>query len=1355
MNPPSRLRHPTDGQPVRSPSSPTRRRGPSSPERRLTASELAVESSLEALTTALSAWTDGHEPSGPLSKSVAGADSVERAVAVRVAIAAKQVRQWYVEVSAWEWPVVSKTSSSTGFELPTVEERARKRRRVAKDEHEGVILSPRPFPDFVWDDKEEYWGGCPARLAKLCQERIDVIRNAIDDLEMRDLESSVLDAYNPSRLRPTSKSKDGRAGIIEAASNAGLDDMTAVMTATLLQALPCLAQLVEALDTWSARLDVLRIVSPFLEQIQDTQIALEFGYRAIAPRVTLQEGSPRDATSSLGIDSKDLASSTESSAEVCIRRTNTESEVLISGSNLTRSGLAAMQATLARKVASAGRRLDRMLDILEGRDDTLPKDWVDEMEMLERNYAHWVFEAESVVLRNKIKPERRFPHALAEETVGSASARMENRRKAPDPSLLIELAVTEGAVQVSIADAGTKPDAERSTSVTGDLGALSDAGSARMRGSISSPVAGEVQPDHRMHGLTESAEIPRVQAASTTSTTLRECDRNRIASPHPGPPQLESQYARDVDTSGTCRENQAEYGRQSNSSHIYRMPVKQSWPASLSGSKSASSASRSIESNESQNNQFFRDSETPLRESEQGLDLMGDCFAAARKRSVGQNASLKPTVPFQEISARISSTEHPSSHEALTFKPDERDDKPPVADDRSSHVAPSVLSCPEGANERPSAIFETDDESGEDSQRPATTPESTLEPASQDTLAVRRLSNKTAGSSATNAEEATDTASRLKQRSGQLRLERPDIPTPIKTEESTVGTVRDPLSASSFPSDVSSPDLRDALAAVSYRPVYMDSTLLTSIIPPRSGSSRPRISRHTTNHFGLLRRERASSEPIHPDNTHSRRGMAFQLRRSLSLPRRQQKIKWIHQQHPGSSAPFKPVESNPPSETASCSGSGPRSSPRGGGGWKSSRAHLKQDEQPISPLFRASKKKVAGDSPIATDGPSKSVKQEESAPSSRTGRVKPTEANLEEKISSILDSIPAHIRLASTPESNPQPGSRGQRSPQLTPKPRSGRNTRHSASYVLAPAEGSSSRSHPGDKKQDGKWYHLRRSDTDVPIRMFVPPVGPNTERVMVRVGGGWSELGEYLRDYALHHSRRSGSAAGGLVEVTRLPSDTLSSSARSQHDLEAPIPGGDGSRHKGTSRPSSALARPRPSPPSSYFSHSLPIRKTRAPSELPVTPATTHDPDATGATASNVAMPSIPARHSPSPSPSPSSPASPVTGTAAPLHISKQRHGSLGSSTDARRRVSRRTEPLSAEKQAWVDDMIGKVRRGASANYIHSAGPATPTNSTNKVGRRTSTPYGVNDSSGITPPGLAFGELGTVNRTRRLFRKD
>jgi hypothetical protein len=58
------------------------------------------------------------------------------------------------------------------------------------------------------------------------------------------------------------------------------------------------------------------------------------------------------------------------------------------------------------------------------------------------------------------------------------------------------------------------------------------------------------------------------------------------------------------------------------------------------------------------------------------------------------------------------------------------------------------------------------------------------------------------------------------------------------------------------------------------------------------------------------------------------------------------------------------------------------------------------------------------------------------------------------------------------------------------------------------------------------KLYHLTQPGTDKPIKLFIRRVGENGERVMVRVGGGWSDLGEYLRQYAEHHGRRTASQA-------------------------------------------------------------------------------------------------------------------------------------------------------------------------------------------------------------------------------------
>lgn len=88
----------------------------------------------------------------------------------------------------------------------------------------------------------------------------------------------------------------------------------------------------------------------------------------------------------------------------------------------------------------------------------------------------------------------------------------------------------------------------------------------------------------------------------------------------------------------------------------------------------------------------------------------------------------------------------------------------------------------------------------------------------------------------------------------------------------------------------------------------------------------------------------------------------------------------------------------------------------------------------------------------------------------------------------------------------------------------------------------------------------------------------------MVRVGGGWADLGEYLKEYASHHGRRT-AADNDRVEIQDLPprivsnSSTTSSSATLRgNGRDSPIP-----------RPNSVLERPMDRPGSS-----LNIRKTR-----------------------------------------------------------------------------------------------------------------------------------------------------------------
>ncbi|TID24329.1 hypothetical protein E6O75_ATG02694 [Venturia nashicola] len=133
----------------------------------------------------------------------------------------------------------------------------------------------------------------------------------------------------------------------------------------------------------------------------------------------------------------------------------------------------------------------------------------------------------------------------------------------------------------------------------------------------------------------------------------------------------------------------------------------------------------------------------------------------------------------------------------------------------------------------------------------------------------------------------------------------------------------------------------------------------------------------------------------------------------------------------------------------------------------------------------------------------------------------------EEQLSSVLDSLPASIRLKSSSSHNAptitstnrmasasqshQPRSRAS-TPALSPLP----------TLTLAPAEETSSR-RSGVNDAEIKTYNLI-SGKDKPIKLYIRRVGENGERIMVRVGGGWSDLGEWLRNYAEHHGRRAAS---------------------------------------------------------------------------------------------------------------------------------------------------------------------------------------------------------------------------------------
>lgn len=143
--------------------------------------------------------------------------------------------------------------------------------------------------------------------------------------------------------------------------------------------------------------------------------------------------------------------------------------------------------------------------------------------------------------------------------------------------------------------------------------------------------------------------------------------------------------------------------------------------------------------------------------------------------------------------------------------------------------------------------------------------------------------------------------------------------------------------------------------------------------------------------------------------------------------------------------------------------------------------------------------------------------------------------DIDTQINNILTNIKAPIRLTSAPANHyADKASRVVSTGRMTPTFRAARPsptpTDGSPSLTLSPAKDETPNSQKLGVDSDIKLYHLTQPGRAAPIKLFVRRVGENGERVMVRVGGGWADLGEYLRQYAEHHGRRT--ASDGRIEL-------------------------------------------------------------------------------------------------------------------------------------------------------------------------------------------------------------------------------
>ncbi|KAK4988187.1 hypothetical protein LTR50_004110 [Elasticomyces elasticus] len=278
-------------------------------------------------------------------RSVQEASSSEKAFATRAAQTCREVKTWCGEVEQWEW--------HGSFEEPGEEERAAKRQRLAA----RTTASPDKEVEF------EYWGCLPSEQVVAYEKRIEEIKDQLDELDVEELKDHIRNAHVHPRSQPVSayeRSQDEHL----AARPRHLDDFTALVTATILQALPYLARLSRLLHVWTVRLTILRQIPGFLRELKEAQTELKWAWSAITP------------------------DSSSESLEIC-----------------TKGAYEDRRALLEKRIAGLGTRLDAMLDDLEGREDTVPDRWIDEFESMETEYSNWSMEAERRVLAYEFKLE--------------------------------------------------------------------------------------------------------------------------------------------------------------------------------------------------------------------------------------------------------------------------------------------------------------------------------------------------------------------------------------------------------------------------------------------------------------------------------------------------------------------------------------------------------------------------------------------------------------------------------------------------------------------------------------------------------------------------------------------------------------------------------------------------------------------------------------------------------------------------------------------------------------------------------------------------------------------------------------
>ncbi|OTA92641.1 hypothetical protein M434DRAFT_21808 [Hypoxylon sp. CO27-5] len=422
-------------------------------------------------------------PTGALKACMDQASASEQAFAMRAAIASKKIRDWLDELSNWPWP---KVDSSAGFEMPPAKRRKLSESEPSGNDHNGKL--PESVPPFDTD----YLGSLPAADVDRYEKRLEEINEGLDGLDLEEIKSQVLHNHIMPLSRPGTPFSDAGASVASASMFAKMEDFTAVVTAITVQALPNLSRLSRQLNTWNTRLLVLRKVPSLLFMIAEAEVAVRSGWDAI------------------------------------------ESHMKDYFPGLSRKEFHVMKRVIQQKVTKPGRALDYMLDSLEGSVDTLPDEWIDRMEAIERDYALWESTAEQKVLAG----EKSDLFGESPKTVSSAGPetpqpKIKVHGPSPDKDLPGRSNVNQFASPPTPSD--YSPELRQPKKA---LGVPTRRSSVKFMVDETKVVSRSTSQDHIDSGIShpswspKQAENLRATESGQISPVLGEVDRNIIRNPH-------------------------------------------------------------------------------------------------------------------------------------------------------------------------------------------------------------------------------------------------------------------------------------------------------------------------------------------------------------------------------------------------------------------------------------------------------------------------------------------------------------------------------------------------------------------------------------------------------------------------------------------------------------------------------------------------------------------------------------------------------------------------------------------------------------------------------------------------------